>query len=312
MRIFLLLLLLISNAGEAKKLYKYQDANGHWHYTDQKPEDGQAFESRQLKAEPKRHVWLEKNGQSDKPSFSIRNTYKGPVEVEVKFAKRKNAVAEPSLPRRFVVEPGRSETLFSISGIDVYKSWQFTLEYRYMLGSPLAEHQTNAVYYPPLSAGSRFLISQSFGGKFSHQDEQNRYAVDIAMPIGTPVHAARGGVVMDVEDDYYKHGVEQAYKSRANSIRILHDDGSMAVYAHLALEKAQVYPGLEVAAGQLIAYSGNTGYSSGPHLHFAVQVNKGMSLNSVPFNFIDDQGQLFTPQAGAWLQGVSSNYGAIR
>jgi murein DD-endopeptidase MepM/ murein hydrolase activator NlpD len=64
----------------------------------------------------------------------------------------------------------------------------------------------------------------------------------------------------------------------SNSIRILHDDGSMAVYAHLQVGRAQVYVGMRVQAGQLIAYSGNTGFSSGPHLHFAVQVNQGMNL----------------------------------
>lgn len=312
MRIFILMLLLICNVSEAKKLYKYQDDNGLWHFTDKKPQEGQDYESRQLKAEPKRHVWLEKNSQSGNTSFSIRNTYKGPIEVEVKFAKHKNAMATPSLPRRFVVEPGSSETLFKVSGVNIYHSWQYTLEYSYMLGSPFAKHQADAVYYPPIAAGSRYLVSQSFGGEFSHQDEQNRYAVDIAMPIGTPVHAARGGIVMDVEDDFYKHGIEQAYKGRANSVRILHDDGSMAIYAHLALEKAQVYRGMQVTVGQMIAHSGNTGYSSGPHLHFAVQVNKGMSLSSVPFNFINSQGQLFTPQAGVWLHGVTPTYGAMR
>lgn len=311
MRILLLILLLISHPSAAKKLYKYQDANGHWHYTDQKPDEGQDYESRQLKADPKRHVWLEKTGEPNRPSFSIRNTYKGPVEVEIKFTKHTNATATPSLPHRFVVEPGDSGPLFTVSGIDVYKPWQFTLQYSYTLGSPLAEHRADAVYYPPIANGGRFLITQSFGGPFSHQDEQNRYAVDIAMPIGTPIHAARGGVIMDVEDDFYKNGIEQSYKSRANSVRILHADGSMAVYAHLALEKAQVYPGLKVEAGQLIAYSGNTGYSSGPHLHFAVQVNKGMRLSAVPFMFVDDQGQRFTPQAGVWLQKGQPRFGAI-
>ncbi len=68
-------------------------------------------------------------------------------------------------------------------------------------------------------------------------------------------------------------------------MRILHGDGSMAIYAHLALEKARVYPGLKVSSGQLIGFSGNTGFTIGPHLHFAVQINKDMELVSVPFKF---------------------------
>ncbi|WP_031434212.1 peptidoglycan DD-metalloendopeptidase family protein [Methylomarinum vadi] len=306
MKYIFFILLSLTMPVSAKKLYKYQDENGHWHYTDQKPGEGQEYESRQLKSEPKRHVWLEKSGTRDKPEFTIRNTYYGPIEVEISFTERQNARAEPELPHRFVVEPGASDTLFSVTGASRFESWRFTLQYRYTLGDPAAKHRADTVYLPPVEPGKRFRITQAFGGDFSHHDEQNHYAVDIDMPIDTPVHAARAGVVMDVENDYFKNGTERAYKSRANSIRILHVDGSMAVYAHLALEKAQVYPGMRVEAGQLIGYSGNTGFSTGPHLHFAVQVNRGMQLSSVPFKFANDNGAPSEPRAGMWLSGLTT------
>lgn len=181
----------------------------------------------------------------------------------------------------------------------------FKLTYRYVLGRPLENYTSLVSYYPPIARSEKFQISQAFDGEFSHQDEQNKYAADIAMPEGTPVYAARSGTVMDVEDDFFKGGSNKAYINEANSIRILHDDGSMAVYAHLQLEKAQVYPGLHVEAGQLIAYSGNTGFSTGPHLHFAVQVNKGMALVSVPFTFLNKRGEAETPVLGGWLLGVT-------
>jgi murein DD-endopeptidase MepM/ murein hydrolase activator NlpD len=79
----------------------------------------------------------------------------------------------------------------------------------------------------------------------------------------------------------------------------------MAIYAHLELEKAQVYPGLAVVAGQKIGYSGNTGFSTGPHLHFAVQINTGMELVSVPFTFINQQGLAEEPAVNGWLKGIA-------
>ncbi len=81
----------------------------------------------------------------------------------------------------------------------------------------------------------------------------------------------------------------------------------MSLYAHLELEKAQVYPGLAVTTGQLIGYSGNTGYTTGPHLHFAVQINRGLELASVPFTFIDQLGQAKVPLVNTKLVGVVTN-----
>lgn len=88
--------------------------------------------------------------------------------------------------------------------------------------------------------------------------------------------------------------------SRANKIRILHDDGTIAIYAHLSLETVQVYEGLKISAGELIGYSGNTGYSTGPHLHFSIQINTGMKSISVPFKFSGKNG-IRAPIKGNWL-----------
>jgi len=303
---------LFSLSSEAKKLYKFQDANGRWHYTDKAPEAKQADEVKvqvkQLKVEAKRRVWLNQIGKERRPEFVIRNDYFGPIEVEVLLTEQTNVQAKPDLPRKFVVQPGTSSRLFGLGALDEYQSWQYSLKYRYSLGEPLAKHSEQAIYYPPFVSYKTFRISQAFGGKFSHTDEQNKYAVDFSMPEGSEIHAARAGVVMSLDNDYFKGGIDQqAYKARANSIRILHDDGSMGVYAHLQVERAQVYEGMRVKAGQLIAYSGNTGFSSGPHLHFSVQVNQGMSLISVPFQFVDAKGLASEPKGGDWLAGFSVN-----
>ena len=68
-------------------------------------------------------------------------------------------------------------------------------------------------------------------------------------------------------------------------MRILHDDGTYAVYAHLNWNSIRVRVGDYVDRGEYIADSGNTGFSSGPHLHFVVVRNSGMSVDSVPVSF---------------------------
>ncbi|QPK62456.1 M23 family metallopeptidase [Methylomonas sp. LL1] len=305
-RFLLISLLLISSTVAAKKLYKYQDQQGRWYFSDKPPATEQKVEVRQLKPAANQRVWLEQSGAKENPGFDAINQYPGPVEISVDWGEHDGVTATPPLPQRFLLEPGRSKNLFTVKAVDQTVSRRFTLQFRYMIGRPLPDYVSTTAYLPPVAPGGRFLVTQAFEGDFSHTDVQNRYAVDIMMPTGTPIHAARGGIVLKVENDFFSGGTEQAFADKANSIHILHEDGSMAVYAHLALEKALVHPGLQVQAGELIAYSGNTGFSSGPHLHFAVQVNRGMELASVPFEFIDADDNTFVPRQGRWLLGINA------
>lgn len=301
----LLAILLVSIGGTslclAKKLYKYQDPQGIWHFSDRPPAQQANVEVRQLTPSVKQRVKLEQSGDKNQPDFLATNRYPGPIEILVDWNKHDNAYSSPALPLRRVVESQQTANLFQVRSNSTNAASSFTLQYQYMIGRPLINYISVFPYAPPIAVGSRFQITQGFNGEFSHTDDQNRYAVDLMMPVDTPVYAARGGVVLEVNDDYYRSGTEQAYANKANSIRILHDDDSMAVYAHLALEKAQVSPGDHVNTGQLIAYSGNTGYTTGPHLHFAVQINRGMELVSVPFQFVDGENRAEEPQVGKWL-----------
>src|SRR5690606_4338434 len=123
-------------------------------------------------------------------------------------------------------------------------------------------------------------------GRYSHFRENNRYAIDVAMPIGTAVRAARNGLVIEAEERH-----TEASRSGWNYVRILHDDGTIAVYGHLKHRGLLVREGEQVKLGQLIASSGNTGFSSGPHLHFVVHRNGGMKSLSIPFEFRNQAGQ---------------------
>ncbi|MCF7202488.1 M23 family metallopeptidase [Pseudomonas oligotrophica] len=129
--------------------------------------------------------------------------------------------------------------------------------------------------------GGPFRISQGAGGDYSHNTPKGRYAVDIAMPVGTPIIAARAGTVLKVRDGQGGRFPDPA----GNHVRIVHDDGTHGAYLHLQRGSVAVRPGMRVGKGELLGKSGNTGRSTGPHLHFVVQKEIGEGLVSIPFRF---------------------------
>ena len=179
--------------------------------------------------------------------------------------------------------------------------WKYRMVYDAVPGDYRAKPDKSHLYRLPFRASERFYLGQAFGGMATHTDKQSYHAVDISMPVGTPILATRDGVVMHVEEDFFGAGQKQKYATRANHVRILHQDGSMAIYAHMDLESVAVRAGRTVLAGELIGLSGNTGFSSGPHLHFAVQHNTNGELKSMPFKFDNGQGHALLPKAGTWL-----------
>ena len=162
-----------------------------------------------------------------------------------------------------------------------------------MRGSAVAAEPS---YRLPFDA-RRFSVGQVPEGRFSHQDPENRYAVDFTLPEGTPVLAARAGRVIELASGFSGHGLDpERDRQRANVVRIRHADGSMAVYAHLQQDGVRVRMQQWVEAGQLIALSGNTGYSTAPHLHFVVQRRQGSALVSLPVQFVSPRGRLHFPK----------------
>ena len=209
------------------------------------------------------------------------NLLPGPVEVRLDVAGGTRPQALPALPARAGIPAGGSVLLTRLQPPRASEG-RMQLRLHGVPGSSNARPR-DADYLLPLGQANP-RIDQGFDGAFSHADEENRYALDFAAPVGTPVLAARDGIVLQVETGYRAHGLDYARDAaRANFIRILHDDGSMALYGHLAPDGAQVVVGERVAAGQRIGSSGDTGYSSAPHLHFVVQVNRGGRLVSIVF-----------------------------
>lgn len=302
----ILLLVLISfyPVVEAAKLYKYLKPDGTVGFSDKPPASAEGqVEVRQLRVDRRQErFFVEVRGGSEQKRLQAINEYRGPVEVELSLADEENLDIRPTLPRRWII-PGCSEQeLAALQGAQPGQPWSFRYRMRYVPGNPHAEHRPQRPYLVPFQSGRKFRISQGFQGKTSHNGPQNRFAVDISMPEGTPVRAARSGILMDAAFDFFEGGMDrQRYGARTNLVRILHDDGSMGVYAHLKLESVRFSLGARIEAGEIVALSGNTGYSSGPHLHFAVLLNRGMKLESTPFVFDDGRGGGVAPQQGTTL-----------
>jgi len=134
-------------------------------------------------------------------------------------------------------------------------------------GTAVTENIHEFIYELPYKEGTKYKVVQGYGGRFSHG---YKAALDFAMPVGTPVYAAREGIVFSFKDNSEEGGPFSKYGKKANYIIIQHDDGSFGCYWHLQKKGVVVKSGV-VSTGQLIGYSGNTGFVLRPHLHFAVK-----------------------------------------
>ncbi len=133
-------------------------------------------------------------------------------------------------------------------------------------GSNKAEHDNSTTYYLPYEIGKAYPITNAYNGDSTHRGD-GVYALDFAMPAGTPIRAAREGLVIAIKDSFTEGGVTPYFEDKANYITIRHPDKTIALYAHLKNHGVAVKLGQFVKAGDVIGYSGNTGFSSGPHLH---------------------------------------------
>jgi len=174
---------------------------------------------------------------------------------------------------------------FTLSPVNPEKQWSYSYVNHFTIGSTTAVHDDSCLYALPFEAGTEFKVTQGYNGSYSHSGA-DQYAIDFKMPCGTPVHAARAGVVAKVKVDSGVGGTERKFESSANYILIRHTDGTLANYAHLSKGGSIVKPGQIVEAGDLIGFSGNTGFTSGPHLHFSVfKTRSGKQRLSLPVKF---------------------------
>lgn len=148
---------------------------------------------------------------------------------------------------------------------DFEYKWTWTMTF----DDPFAVHDDTVVYRLPFDTSRAFCCCQGFNGHFSHFGHL-RYSLDWNAKPGTPVLAARGGLVTRVRDDSQESGPLEEFRDKANLVSITHADHTIGEYLHLQYRGVSVRVGDEVEAGQLLGYSGSTGWSTTPHIHFHV------------------------------------------
>ena len=299
-----LLLLISSGAAGAESLYKYRGPDGEWMYTDRAPQDVLEVEVRELDPPPVDPMVDVTYRVIDRQIELIaRNSFHAPVEVLLSLDELRNvALPPPDQALNFVLEPLGERSLITFDVLDTGDAPLIAYHYRYLPGDPESRHEPDRPYRVPFAVANYHTISQAYPYAMTHGSVDAHYAVDIAMPIGTDIYAARGGTVFEVASTNFRGGLDPVEDgASANLIRILHDDGTYGVYAHLNWNTIRVEIGDTVVRGEYIADSGNTGFSSGPHLHFAVIRNGGMQPESVPIVFEGPNSSEVTPERGNGL-----------
>jgi len=206
---------------------------------------------------------------------------KSSVERERETLKVKKVIAEDQLTQRqqLLVETKNREENYKRLITDLEKQQQTISDeisdieekLREQYGSSVVPSKRPGVFIKPIEGGK---LSQQYGAtKFAQKAYKTKFhnGVDFAVPIGTPVIAAEDGVVLMAGNN----GRVQYGKY----IVIKHGNGLTTLYGHLS--RQVVATGAAVKRGDVIGYSGNTGYSTGAHLHFTVYLSSTVQLKAI-------------------------------
>ncbi len=201
----------------------------------------------------------------------------------------------PSTPfpvRRLLTKAGES-VLLEVKQATAGQRWRCAYQFKTQLGDLDRKAPEDCSVGLPFRPTGAFEVIQGFDGALTHKDRV-RHAIDFAMPEGTPVLAAREGVVTWIQDD-----AQDGTRTGGNLISVLHRDGTLTQYAHLKRGSVVVKEGQSISRGGVLAKSGSTNDTPiAPHLHFEVFVNPGNERWTLPFTISLPGGSCRVPKEG--------------
>ena len=243
--------------------------------------------------------WLGVDEVREGGSIGLRatNLREFPITFTIRVRTR-NLVADGPQTITETLEAEQSRLVMMLKENGGSRKGRYRISCDWTIGDKDALHDEEQLYLLPYASGKSYRILQGYGSRFSHRGLE-QYAVDFNMSVGTPVHAARAGVVAKIIESNNKGCWDDGCGAFANYIVILHDDDTTGEYYHLAQNGALVEVGDKIVAGQKIALSGNTGHTTMPHLHFAVyRAAAWGNTQSIPVRFLSSAGIINSPRRG--------------
>jgi len=199
-----------------------------------------------------------------------------------------NITTSKNTPKVFVLKAKTTQRYTTLKINNGKNSYSYS--YSWIRGSKDAVHDDSYVYRLPYASGTSYRISQGYNGTATHKG-RSQYAIDFAMPVGTKIFAVREGIVVQTKSNSNIGGYEKKFSAHGNHVTILHSDGTFATYYHLKHHGVLVKVGQRVNRGYPIGYSGNTGYTSGPHLHLSIfKAVSARTTHTIATRFVSQKG----------------------
>ena len=251
------------------------------------------------KVKSKKKVSIETQRVKNRISVDLVN--KNPYPVTIKVNPYYENIAPSQGTKNELVLEANSKRHYT--DLDIRRGTSY---YRYsffwIMGSKNAQHDDAYIYRLPYKVGTSHKVSQGYNGKYTHKG-RSAYSIDFPMPVGTKIYAAREGVVVKTKSNSNVGGYDKKFSSSGNYVRVLHSDGTLATYYHLKYRGVLVHVGQTIFKGTPLGYSGNTGYTSGPHLHFAVfQAISARKTQTIPLKILTEKGIIIEPKQGTFYK----------